>query len=279
MRNVIVTVAANYGLDKIEAFLCSWRENAPDAALVVFTSNCEAGLHQACARMGATTIELTEPWRYSLLVGRHFVFRNFLRANRERFDNVLIADCRDLIFQSDPFAVPRDAEVWFAAEDERIGKCDFNRYWMAMVYGGETADELAEETIACAGTTIGTCNGVLRYLDLICHEADARPDRVTLFADQASHNYIFYKLKPDFIGLDRHDRVVHTLNHTSHDRIAVRGDEVWVDGAVSPVVHQWDRHPDLVGFIGRRYRLPAAPGTWRTRLAGIWRSVQRPAAA
>ena len=258
-RNVILTVAANYGSSQIESFLTSWREHAGDAELVLFTKDCEASLRQACRDVGARTIEVTEPWRYGLLVGRHFVFRDFLSSNRSAFDNVLISDSRDVIFQSDPFTVRRDREVWFAAEDERIGGCNFNLFWMANVYGLEMAHDLGQETISCAGTTIGTCEGMLKYLELLCAEADSRPDATTTCGDQASHNYIFYRLRPEFIGLDRGGRIVQTLSHTLDARIAIGGDGVAVDGAVAPVLHQWDRHPKLIDYINGRYRLTDAP--------------------
>ncbi len=265
-RNVILTVAAGYGLSQIEAFLSSWHEHAAAAKLIIFTYNCDITLHQACGRLGVETVELTEPWKLSLLVDRHFVFRDFLASCPGDFRDVLITDARDVIFQSDPFLAPRDHEVSFAAEDEVISKCNFNRYWMAHVYGVETAYLLGEETIACAGTTIGTYKGVLKYLQLMCSEATAHPDAVRTFGDQASHNYILYQLQPPFIALDRYDRIVQTLSHTSAARITIRSDQVWVDGATAPMVHQWDRHPNLVAYIGSRYRVAEA-GAGREALA------------
>ena len=163
-----------------------------------------------------------------------------------------------MVFQSDPFTVPHDTAVWFAAEDELIGSCDFNRYWMVNVNGLEVANELGVEVIACAGTTVGTLDGVLRYLDLMPIESDAHPYGVSTFGDQASHNYILYKVKPDYIALDRNDRIVQTLSHTPSARLALRDGEMLVDGAAAPMIHQWDRHPELVQFIGERYRLAQA---------------------
>ncbi len=257
-RNLILTVAANYSLTEMEPFICSWQEHAKSAELIVFTANCTSSLHEACARLGIQTVKVAEGWEFSLLMDRHFLYKSFLEAHRTQYDNVLLTDARDVVFQLDPFAVPRDTDVWFAAEDELIGNCGFNRYWMVNVYGLEVANELGGEVIACAGTTIGTLDGVLRYLDLMRIEADAHPYGVGTFGDQASHNYILYKVKRDYIALDRNDRVVQTLNHTSRARLTSCNGEILIDGVAAPLIHQWDRHPELVQFIGERYRLAQA---------------------
>ena len=275
MRNLILTVAANYDLERMAPFLCSWREHASDAELMIFTLDCSEDFYNACRRLDVRTRELTGEWKYSLLVDRHFIFRDFLRSEGHDFTDVLISDARDVIFQANPFRVRRDAAVSFAAEDQIIIKCFFNNCWMTNVYGEATRDAFGQETISCAGTTIGICEDIQKYLELMCLELEQHPEPIVNFGDQACHNYIYYQLRPDFIALDRAGRIVQTLGYTLDGRVSIGEDGVRVDDVAPPIVHQWDRNPTSATYVNARYSLDTlnlSPEPW---LAARGSALQR----
>ena len=95
---------------------------------------------------------------------RYFAYLQFLARHREHYDNVMLSDLRDVVFQSDPFGRPLPADIVFARERRRIAEERINRNWIADVYGDAAADNLRDFEVSCSGTTFGTAAGMLRYL-------------------------------------------------------------------------------------------------------------------
>ena len=255
-RNIILAVAFGYSLPKLEPFLASWRENVTTAELVILARDCDDAFYEAAAALGVVVLDAMSRRPYAVMGARHFMYRDVLRAHRRNVDSVLLSDARDVVFQRDPFDVRRDHPVVFAAEDNVLGDCPYNRWWLTRIYGEDTARELGGLAISCAGTTMGTTDGILGYLDLMCGEIDAHSDMVEENGDQGFHNYILYRLKPQFIHLDRADRFVKTLGYTDPDRIGIGANGVLVGGLpAAPVLHQWDRHEVSRDYVQGRYRL------------------------
>lgn len=166
-------------------------------------------------------------------------------------DRVFLADTRDLIFQSDPFAAARTSQGLTMFLEERsmtIGACLANARWMSACYGAAGLAAIADRPIFCSGTMLGDRDAIVRYLRVlireITHVAGRRFVEASGF-DQACHNHLLYgALKIPFVSADNGTSVVMQLAHRASGdiRFSADGQVLNDDGSVVPVVHQWDRH-------------------------------------
>lgn len=256
--NLILCLAMGYRLADIEPFIASWQRNASGARLAMFTQGMDEHFQDAARRFA---IELVDAGPYlwpgrHIAISRFYMYRDYLREHADRFASVLITDVRDVAFQGDLFSAPRVNAVTCAAEDQTIGQCGWNSGWLREAYGNDVVQALADRTISCSGTTIGTMSGIRAYVDLIIEQAEAHPEAARITGiDQGFHNYVLWFQTPEFMALDEKDRIINTLGYTPRALIAVTDDLVSVGGVVSPVVHQWDRHPDLAAQLAEIYRM------------------------
>ena len=251
-RDLVLGFCCNYDLAAVEPFLASLQHLGPVVEVVLFVANMQDDFHRAARHLGVRVEDAT-PYLslgYHVINARHFMYRDFLARQGGDYRRVLLTDVRDVIFQSNPFEIHTTAPVSFAAEDARIHQDQaWNSRWLCELYGEAVLNEVADNWISCAGTTLGTVEGIVHYLDVMCHELVSREfDRSAIY-DQGIHNYIVWKLRPAWGALDEDDRIVSTVIATARDRIDVRGDGIWIDQRRSPIIHQWDRQPAMVEYI------------------------------
>ena len=130
---------------------------------------------------------------------------------------VLLTDVRDVYFQRDPFPILQvrlgaGHDLFFMEEAPSNtfgwgGTENFNKRWIWSCWGEQAVARLANKTVLCAGTTMGTATGIRRYLKVmmqgIAERARSR-DKAKYCpgwvkeecdchsADQGYHNYLFY---------------------------------------------------------------------------------------
>jgi hypothetical protein len=91
----------------------------------------------------------------------------------EKNTNILIADFRDVFFQSNPFlympnqwAQPVSQLTVFleAIPLKAIYRCPFNSGWIRGCYGREALDSVKMNPVSCSGTSLGSRDGILVYV-------------------------------------------------------------------------------------------------------------------
>jgi hypothetical protein len=250
-RHLILGFCTKYRLEQIEPFLASALAIGEHVQLCLFTSGMEERFYHLAADRGIR-VKDAAPYletEYHPQNSRYFAYRDFLRRAGEEYDRVLICDVRDLFFQSDPFAVQYPGPVCFSLEDTRIEWETLNQGWLRDLYGDEVLASVAPNYVACSGTILGTVGGIRLYLDVLCKEMEIRHfDRMKVY-DQGIHNYIVWKLRPNWGWVDTADSIVSTVGCTPPEKIEILGDLAVIEGKVPPVVHQWDRHPMLKTYL------------------------------
>lgn len=96
----------------------------------------------------------------------------------------------------------------------------------------------------------------MRYLDLMCNEMLTRPFNRKVNYNQGIHNYIAWKLRPDFIEIDTNDKLFCTVGVVSSDCMVIANNQIAVNGSFPPVVHQWDRSPLLTEYASKQTETP-----------------------
>ena len=192
--------------------------------------------------------------RYSLniMLERFFLALELVQANRKLLTNVLLTDSRDVVLQQNPFA--RIGENLLSGlEEKTIGDCSMNSGWLRHVYGTEVHNFLSDRRIVCAGITLGPVRKVEQYLVTMCSEIWKRLSKVALIAqyDQGIHNYLIYSGKIKLDLTDNRAGIIATLHYENPNNIQVdySAGIVKVQGREPAIVHQYDRHRNLVSFV------------------------------
>ena len=199
---------------------------------------------------------------------------------------MLLVDSRDTYFQSNPFAdVPRQPDttksgmLYFFGENvdaTRLGKSKMNSKWLTNAYGDHVAKTLADKPTICSGATMGEQIALEMYVRAMVAESDDT-QIVLVGADQGFHNFLYYSHKlmnaeaiHDIVVFDQGSGIVNNMgamrtkdlkewgNGKAYEEIEEPTGKKSVrvynwDGIVSPVVHQYDRHPVLsTAFLKRK---------------------------
>jgi hypothetical protein len=194
---------------------------------------------------------------------RHFLYCDYLLKHGGNFRNVFITDVKDVVFQRDPFDFAVGDRIHLAMEnpDIPVGSCPWTSQWIVAGYSPEVLERLKDDELSCAGTTLAPVPLMLRYLELMLAEIAGMKDAYEC-ADQAAHNLLLHEGKLEPVNrLRNFEGPVLTVGTEPRYELNDDRDLVNRDGSVIAVVHQYDRHPQLV----RIYEEKAVPSAWRRR--------------
>jgi hypothetical protein len=260
---LVLGTATNFAVDDVKAFVLSLR--AHFAGRVCIFVNRQNRTLQSFLHEHAIDAPLVEdlPFRFcaDILLARYAYFLWYLRRNPAA--QILIADSRDTLFQSDPFAEPLDDGIHYFTEANEIRlRHHVTRDWIGWAFSPEAARLLADRPCICTGTMFGRGDRIVSLLVMILSLA-AIPRFAQVYSfgiDQAIVNYAAHF---DLLGSARvleNFGIVATLGLVNPSAIRLIGEKVVnPDGSASPIVHQYDRHPVLWNAVVERYRLSVTP--------------------
>ncbi len=188
---------------------------------------------------------------------RYTHYLNYIQQLTPPVDYVMLSDVRDVIFQRDPFDhhFDNDLEVFLESPSITIGNEPFNRGWIKNLYGEKTLHELSSNTVCCSGTTMGTRAGMERYLRLMIAELE-RHDRPLGSHDQGVHNFLLRtnQFQPVTIYHNGESPVL-TMGMEAARMLSQNEEQeiLNLNGQVAPVVHQYDRYPELYEQVKKKY--------------------------
>lgn len=185
-------------------------------------------------------------------VGRFFEYQKCL-LNHPEYTHVLLSDVRDVVFQSDPFEDIEDT-VYAGMENRQVQLSDdhYNKGWILDAYGPEVYEQLKSRQISCSGVTIGSASAIKKYIEQMIAEFLRQPykkmsDRIY---DQAMHNKLIHFNEIEQVSLCHPlESKIATLGlmDVSDFRFNEKGQLLNLDDSIVPIVHQYDRHPSLMG--------------------------------
>lgn len=286
-RNLVLTSIYQLSAEAVEPFFHSLRLSGYQDDIAVFVTGIPADCRALLLKYGVTVIDSEYrglPMAYANLarrvgfalkaVGRYylnpkhwrrekdfhylfvncwrfFCFQDYLARLPEAPRSVLLADVRDVVFQSNPFSSPFPPGLSAASECTRgtIGQSHGNKKWLWEAVGGREMRRLTGKTAVCAGTTLADHATMTKYLELMTSHFNRRFFWALFDSiDQGLHNYFV------------HNRLIAPLTiHTNWHGPFLTGDSEVVgpknknregylcndDGSIIPVVHQYDRIPGL----------------------------------
>ncbi len=252
-RTVIMAAAIGYTLADFRRFIIPLRK-VYDGSVVLFSSPRGAAL-ELCRAQGVQLRELPEESSIGVRANR-FVGYDQVCAG---YDWCLAVDFRDVLFQSDPFQLLPGGQYELILTQEfsaiRIRDCPHNRKWLGSCWGYDWVESVGHESIICSGTIMGTPLGfqMLRTAMLAEMAVSASKGEACTARDQGHLNYIYltHKLDHSVVLLEQQGRgIFNTVGYITPKSDIVKhlnkqGLVANYDGVVSPVIHQYDRFPEL----------------------------------
>jgi hypothetical protein len=172
----------------------------------------------------------------------------------------MLTDVRDVLMQRDPFAFPFPNALCCALENPRItiGQCPWNSGWVKSLFGRRVLEQMVDERITCSGVMFGPRSAIVEYLELMT-EFLASPLKARNVGsgglDQGVLNYLIWTRALEGIHLFEHGEgpVLHMAWMPGGEvRRNQSGQVLSRDGEPIHVLHQYDRHPEIVAFHKRR---------------------------
>lgn len=285
MKNLVLAMADGYNTLELAPFVKSLRGTGFTGDLVLFVSpNTAKQLQSFASRYEITLVHLSrvgrwfshlrplvalkrqvlheqndlhtfvaDRWKHHPVVGRFSYYRQFIAENSEEYEKVLLCDVRDVVFQSNPFTTELPADICLFAEhaSHSIDQSESNARWIRRSFGQKTLNALSKKPIICGGVMLGTTQGMIRFLDQLVAAMAACPANWSLRfgLDQAALNYIAYE-----VGIPNSHIFECCVGPAAHlalvpdSELAIKSDGHVLDrlGNVIPLLHQYDRHKQLL---------------------------------
>jgi len=177
----------------------------------------------------------------------------FLQAHRGEYENVLLTDVRDVIFQDDPFRdpLPADITAFLEAPHMKFGAEPMNDEWIAVNYGAEMTEKLKGTRISCCGTVMGTQAGMVDYLEVFLGEV-IKLHSLEHGADTSIHNVIAREHFRDRVAIiENLVGAVGTVGANAMGDLKLNQEGLIVQpgGWSVPVLHQYDRHAEFAARL------------------------------
>lgn len=186
----------------------------------------------------------------SIAISRYYYYWKLIRNSQ--YDNILITDVRDVIFQKDPFDYEYKDGLNVAIESDRFRLIDenINRRWIKILYGEKVLQEIGYNLISCSGTTLGNKQSILFYLRNMIIEQAYKNYLVAgrQNFDQGTHNYILRsEVIKYFNELKIGESPIITMLHLKENDFIINqnGHLINKDGSLINIIHQYDWFPNL----------------------------------
>ena len=188
----------------------------------------------------------------SLQIVRFLHYKDFLIANRDKYEYVLLTDVRDVYFQSDFFQKMNDGRVqcyeeYLKIEDEKL----FNSDWILKLFGQEILKKIEHNKILCSGTIVGSVENMIKFLDAFEKVLYKCKDVSVCGMDQGIFNYIIRECYLDHVVINKYGSGnVLTVSNSDKSVYNIKDNMVlYEDGSLIPILHQYDRSIEIVNVF------------------------------
>lgn len=252
----VMGLAVGYDAEQLKPFVRSLRANFTGRATLVVSQRDDVLALLARHDVEARHLSPQETWTPHFVVHRIALFATLL-AQAPVQTPVLLTDVRDVVFQGPLFDPPvADVEAFAEGDGLRFGDHAFNCRYAEALAGLGLAGRLDDREPLCVGTVVGRAGAVARLCrTMLMLGAIPRSGLGGAFgADQASFNLAIHLGLVEAQVRANYGRVA-TLGLSDGPAASARQDGVIVNpnGSISPIVHQYDRTPELVDAVARRW--------------------------
>jgi len=270
-KNLILTVMHGYDYPFVEPFIKSLRSSGCAADLVIFISDkVSKTTKRMLKKKGAVLITYNSQYPFiesckgdfenmvSTVTINNYRFIFYLRylvENGKDYQNVMLTDIRDVIFQRNPFGEDLKDNICFFLEDpvQTFSYSELNYKWLTDATDACTASKYVNDTVSCAGVTIGSVNRVIDYLNYIKGKLDFRAE-LPWGLDQGIHNSYVYNIKPVGMVLYKNEQpFVYNMGAYQPYKLNSKNEVVNKEDQSYQIIHQYDRFGELLELMKSKY--------------------------
>jgi hypothetical protein len=260
-RRLIVGAASRYRPEQMRPFVESLRATGYAGDVVIIVNFWNWQLQSYLRPFGVSSYRM---WTTRRIHGpaathRYEFYARIARDNRDRYDEMMVTDTRDVLFQRHPFADLKSSACHYYVEHptRTIGEEPTNLRWAKLFLPPDQAAAVSRQRVSCCGIVMGGMAAMSAYLARMAADLRAVPlrDRRLGGADTTLHQRLVF-LDGGVPGVIMENNVhVATMGLEPESSYLVGDDGVvrTADGHVPAILHQYDRVPRINAAIIKRY--------------------------
>lgn len=260
-NKVVIGLVTNYDFGKIAPFLNSLAATAYQGCVVLYVNNLSGETLRAIQAYGVETRPAAGFLKRNMdqQLTRYLMYFDFLSEYPNALNFVMFSDVRDVIFQADPSGITQSKtpgfHVFLESAHVPIDREGSNLRWLHDAYGQDVAAVIGAMPICCSGITIGDHAGMLAYTGMMIDEMRQQSSGMRIRGvDQGIHNFILWMRRPALAVIHQNADHVLTLGVGTEASYSIAEDVVTAAaGQIPSIVHQWDRHPELVNLVEQKF--------------------------
>ena len=264
MKNLILTAACGLDPRYIEFFLKSLR-NYYNEEIFFLIKKDDTEVKRLLNTYNCKFLEINVH-KFDVQIKRYNFYLKILEENK--YGKVLICDSRDIYFQSNPFNYDFKGAINFFLEDKKIKDCPHNSNWIIKTYGQKIFEKLSNNIINCSGTTLGTHEKIIDYLNLMIRQSKKhkykkrlkylltlRRDKAGRGSDQAYANYIVHnKLVKNSFLYSNENGPIATVYYLKKIKFNEKFQLVNSQNNPYSIVHQYDKRWDEFNYYVKKIK-------------------------
>jgi hypothetical protein len=264
-RRLVIGAAYKYGPDQVRVFVESLRATGYSGDVIMLAGRLQWRLKAYLRRHGVRPFPHWSTRRVHGPIQAHRFerFAKVLESAAGRYDQVVVSDVKDVLFQRHPFAdiTGPGCRFYLEAAPWTFATEPTNRRWAKLFLSDEEFAAISPCRVSCCGVVLGDAANVAAYLTRLAGYLQALPRELRLEggADTIFHNkmaHLTHEVPGTVVENDRH---VATMGISPPGTYAAGADGLirTADGHLPAILHQYDRLPDIARFVAARYRLSA----------------------
>ena len=253
-KNLVIGTIINYSWEKIKLYFISLlKAGFKNCDFVMFVGGISNETKSKIKSCGVNVYEIPKEvlrLRTSIINFRWKLYKDFLKENKDKYNMIFTADVRDTIFQKDVFQFYNyDKQFLGVFLEDGLMTSKVNRFWVKQFCDEDEFNKIANETVVCAGTLLGTADKFFEFSYELWYTVKNKGHVI----DQGGANYLIYSKKlfnDSVIKYDNHGFVL-TIGMSNRKNIVLDNDNniLNYNGQIAAVVHQYDRKHDIVSKL------------------------------
>ena len=262
-KNLIIGGFTNYGINQLKPWVISAKEVAGDNDVVLVYGNATQETLDWLRSQGVILFPMLVVPNIPIHVLRFLSIYEYLENNWFDYNYVVTTDVKDVYFQADPFTFLNGRKIVIASEGLRYKDEPWGNENLHQAYGQYVYDKFKNNEIF----NVGTCGGKSEYVkDMVFHIFTNGINRPIPIVDQAVFN-VLINTQPFKDVIQKTTQWAAELgtimdpskidqfrpNLLFPEPVFENGLLKDWTGQTFPIVHQYDRVPELKKFVQEKY--------------------------
>jgi len=262
-KNLIIGGFTNYGINQLKPWVISAKEVAGDNDVVLVYGNATDETLDWLVEQNVVIVPMLQVQNVPIHVLRFLSIYEYLAKHWQYYEYVVTTDVKDVYFQADPFKFLVDRKLVIASEGLKYKDEPWGNENLFQAYGPYVYEKFKDNEIF----NVGTFGGKSEYVkDMVFHIFTNGINRPIPICDQAVFNVLlntqpFKGVATKTIQWAAELGTIMDPSKIEHFKPNLLCDEpIWEDdklkysdGLVFPIVHQYDRVPELKKFVQQKY--------------------------